>query len=264
MREYLELLQKVLTEGEFKADRTGVGTYSLFGEQLKIDLRRGFPLLTTKKVHFKSIVYELLWFLKGDTNVKYLHEHGVTIWDEWADENGDLGRIYGAQWRSWQAPDGRLIDQIANVIKEIRTNPNSRRLLVTAWNPGELDRMRLPPCHVLFQFYVLNGRLSCHVYQRSADLFLGVPFNIASYALLTHMIGHVTALKPYQLIFSFGDVHLYVNHVEQARLQLSRKPRPLPRIYLNPAVKEIDQFDYHDIQLIGYDPHPAIRAPIAV
>ena len=230
MRPYLELLHRVLTEGRFKADRTGVGTYSLFGAQLRVNLQNGFPLLTTKKVHFKSIVYELLWFLRGDTNVRWLQEHGVTIWDEWADENGDLGRIYGAQWRSWRAPDGRTIDQIQWVVEEIRRNPNSRRLLVTAWNPGELDQMRLPPCHVLFQFYVLEGRLSCHLYQRSADLFLGVPFNIASYSLLTMMIAQVTGLQPYEFIHSFGDVHLYANHIEQARLQLSREPRPLPRV----------------------------------
>jgi len=264
MRAYLELLQRVLTEGRFKADRTGVGTYSLFGAQLRVNLQNGFPLLTTKKVHFKSIVYELLWFLRGDTNVRWLQEHGVTIWDEWADENGDLGRIYGAQWRSWRAPDGRTIDQIQWVVEEIRRNPNSRRLLVTAWNPGELDQMRLPPCHVLFQFYVLEGRLSCHLYQRSADLFLGVPFNIASYSLLTMMIAQVTGLQPYEFIHSFGDVHLYANHIEQARLQLSREPRPLPRVELNPEIRRLEDFRYEDIRLLDYHPHPPIRAPIAV
>ena len=257
MRPYLELLHRVLTEGRFKADRTGVGTYSLFGAQLRVNLQNGFPLLTTKKVHFKSIVYELLWFLR-------LQEHGVTIWDEWADENGDLGRIYGAQWRSWRAPDGRTIDQIQWVVEEIRRNPNSRRLLVTAWNPGELDQMRLPPCHVLFQFYVLEGRLSCHLYQRSADLFLGVPFNIASYSLLTMMIAQVTGLQPYEFIHSFGDVHLYANHIEQARLQLSREPRPLPRVELNPEIRRLEDFRYEDIRLLDYHPHPPIRAPIAV
>ena len=264
MRPYLELLHRVLTEGRFKADRTGVGTYSLFGAQLRVNLQNGFPLLTTKKVHFKSIVYELLWFLRGDTNVRWLQEHGVTIWDEWADENGDLGRIYGAQWRSWRAPDGRTIDQIQWVVEEIRRNPNSRRLLVTAWNPGELDQMRLPPCHVLFQFYVLEGRLSCHLYQRSADLFLGVPFNIASYSLLTMMIAQVTGLQPYEFIHSFGDVHLYANHIEQARLQLSREPRPLPRVELNPEIRRLEDFRYEDIRLLDYHPHPPIRAPIAV
>ena len=264
MRPYLELLHRVLTEGRFKADRTGVGTYSLFGAQLRVNLQNGFPLLTTKKVHFKSIVYELLWFLRGDTNVRWLQEHGVTIWDEWADENGDLGRIYGAQWRSWRAPDGRTIDQIQWVVEEIRRNPNSRRLLVTAWNPGELDQMRLPPCHVLFQFYVLEGRLSCHLYQRSADLFLGVPFNIASYSLLTMMIAQVTGLQPYEFIHSFGDVHLYANHIEQARLQLSREPRPLPRVELNPEIRRLEDFRYEDIRLLDYNPHPPIRAPIAV
>ncbi len=264
MRPYLELLHRVLTEGRFKADRTGVGTYSLFGAQLRVNLQNGFPLLTTKKVHFKSIVYELLWFLRGDTNVRWLQEHGVTIWDEWADENGDLGRIYGAQWRSWRAPDGRTIDQIQWVVEEIRRNPNSRRLLVTAWNPGELDQMRLPPCHVLFQFYVLEGRLSCHLYQRSADLFLGVPFNIASYSLLTIMIAQVTGLQPYEFIHSFGDVHLYANHIEQARLQPSREPRPLPRVELNPEIRRLEDFRYEDIRLLDYHPHPPIRAPIAV
>lgn len=264
MQVYLELLQRVLTEGRYKSDRTGVGTYSIFGGQIRMDLTRGFPLLTTKKIHFKSVVYELLWFLRGDTNISYLHQHGVTIWDEWADENGDLGRIYGAQWRDWRTPEGKSIDQIHWVIEEIKRNPNSRRLVVTAWNPGELDKMRLPPCHILFQFYVIDKQLSCHVYQRSADLFLGVPFNIASYALLTHMVAHVTDLNPRELIISFGDVHLYTNHIDQARLQLSREPRPLPQIKLNPNVKQLEQFKYEDIELINYNPHPHIKAPIAV
>jgi len=266
MKQYLELLKYVYENGKERKDRTGVGTKSIFGYQLRIDLREGFPLLTTKKVHFKSIVYELLWFLRGDTNIKYLNKHGVTIWDEWADKNGNLGPIYGHQWRKWETKDGRTIDQISNVIEEIKKNPTSRRLIVSAWNVGDLDKMALPPCHVLFQFYVDtdNRTLSCHLYQRSADLFLGVPFNIASYSLLTHMIAHVCDLTPAEFIHSFGDVHLYLNHLEQAKLQLSREPRPLPKIVLNKEIKNIFDFKYEDIQLIDYNPHPPIPAPIAV
>ncbi|MCS7337202.1 MAG: thymidylate synthase [Verrucomicrobiae bacterium] len=264
MKEYLELLQFVLERGKFRPDRTGTGVYSVFGAQLRVSLRDSFPLLTTKKMHFKSIVHELLWFLRGDTNIKYLHEHGVTIWDEWADKDGNLGRIYGAQWCDWRTADGRSINQIDWVIEEIKTNPLSRRLVVTAWNPGELDQMALPPCHVLFQFYVQDGELSCHLYQRSGDIFLGVPFNIASYSLLTMMVAQVCGLKPGEFIHSFGDLHLYSNHVEQAKLQLSRTPRPLPKVRLNPAVKNIRDFKFEDIELIGYDPWPAIKAPVAV
>ncbi len=261
---YLDLLRHVLEHGRFKRDRTGTGTHSIFGAQMRIRLAEGFPLLTTKKVHFKSVVHELLWFLRGDTNVRYLHEHGVTIWDEWADAQGNLGRIYGAQWCDWRTPDGRSINQIDRVIEEIKTNPDSRRLIVTAWNPGELDQMALPPCHALFQFYVCDGRLSCQLYQRSADIFLGVPFNIASYALLTMMVAQVCGLEPGEFIHTFGDLHLYSNHVEQARLQLSRQPRPLPRVRLNPVVRQIRDFRYEDIELLDYDPWPAIRAPVAV
>ncbi|MDR5682832.1 MAG: thymidylate synthase [Armatimonadota bacterium] len=264
MIEYLNLLRTVLERGRFRPDRTGTGTYSVFGAQVRFSLKAGFPLVTTKKVHFKSVVYELLWFLRGDTNVGYLRDHGVTIWDEWADEQGDLGRIYGAQWRGWRAPDGRTIDQIDRVISEIRTNPHSRRLVVSAWNVGELHQMALPPCHVLFQFYVHDGELSTQVYQRSADVFLGVPFNIASYALLTQMVAQVCDLTPSELVYTFGDLHLYSNHVEQARIQLSRQPRPHPRVRLNPAVRDISEFRYEDIELIGYDPHPPIKAPVAV
>jgi thymidylate synthase len=264
MRQYLDLMERVLSEGVEKGDRTGVGTRSIFGHQLRFDLNAGFPLVTTKKLHLKSIIYELLWFLRGDTNVKYLDDHGVTIWDEWADENGDLGPVYGRQWRSWPAPDGRSIDQISDVLAEIRGNPNSRRLIVTAWNPGENDRMALSPCHCLFQFNVADGALSCQLYQRSADVFLGVPFNIASYALLTLMVAQVCGLKPGVFIHTFGDAHLYLNHLEQARLQLSRSPRPLPTLRLNSAVKDLFAFRYEDFSLEGYQPHPHIKAAVAV
>lgn len=264
MRQYLDLLRLVLDRGRFKADRTGTGTYSVFGVQTRFDLRERFPLLTTKKLHLKSIIYELLWFLRGDTNVKYLRDHGVTIWDEWADANGDLGPIYGQQWCAWRAPDGRSIHQIDRVIEEIRRNPDSRRLVVSAWNVGELDQMALAPCHALFQFYVADGELSCQLYQRSADLFLGVPFNIASYSLLTLMVAQVTGLKPGEFVHTFGDLHLYANHLDQAKEQLRREPRPLPVMKLNPDVKNIHDFRYEDFELIGYDPHPAIKAPIAV
>ena len=264
MRQYLDLMARVLAEGVEKRDRTGVGTRSIFGHQLRFDLAQGFPLVTTKKLHLKSIIYELLWFLRGDTNVKYLHDHGVTIWDEWADENGDLGPIYGRQWRSWPAADGGTIDQMANVVAEIKNNPASRRLIVTAWNPAENDRMALSPCHCLFQFNVADGALSCQLYQRSADVFLGVPFNIASYALLTLMVAQATGLEPGAFIHSFGDAHLYLNHIEQARLQLSRSPRPLPTLRLNPAVKDLFAFRYEDFSLEGYEPHPHIKAKVAV
>jgi thymidylate synthase len=264
MRQYLDLMARVLAEGVEKRDRTGVGTRSIFGHQLRFDLAQGFPLVTTKKLHLKSIVYELLWFLRGDTNVKYLHDHGVTIWDEWADENGDLGPIYGRQWRSWPAADGGAIDQMANVVAEIKKNPASRRLIVTAWNPAENDRMALSPCHCLFQFNVADGALSCQLYQRSADVFLGVPFNIASYALLTLMVAQATGLAPGAFIHSFGDTHLYLNHIEQARLQLARAPRPLPTLRLNPAVTDLFAFRYEDFSLEGYEPHPHIKAAVAV
>jgi thymidylate synthase len=264
MRQYLDLMERVLAEGVEKRDRTGVGTRSIFGHQLRFDLNRGFPLVTTKKLHVKSIIYELLWFLRGDTNVKYLDDHGVTIWDEWADENGDLGPVYGRQWRAWPTADGRSIDQIASVVSEIRRNPDSRRLIVTAWNPGENERMALSPCHCLFQFYVADGALSCQLYQRSADVFLGVPFNIASYALLTLMMAQVTGLRPGAFIHSFGDTHLYLNHLEQARLQLTRSPRPLPIMKINPAAKDLFAFRYEDFALEGYEPHPHIKAAVAV
>jgi thymidylate synthase len=264
MRQYLDLMERVLAEGVEKRDRTGVGTRSIFGHQLRFDLNRGFPLVTTKKLHVKSIIYELLWFLRGDTNVKYLDDHGVTIWDEWADENGELGPVYGRQWRAWPTADGRSIDQIANVLDEIRRNPDSRRLIVTAWNPGENERMALSPCHCLFQFYVADGALSCQLYQRSADVFLGVPFNVASYALLTLMMAQVTKLRPGTFVHSFGDTHLYLNHIEQARLQLSRSPRPLPSMKLNPAVNDLFAFRYEDFALEGYEPHPHIKAAVAV
>jgi thymidylate synthase len=264
MRQYLDLMERVLAEGVEKRDRTGVGTRSIFGHQLRFDLTHGFPLITTKKLHVKSIVYELLWFLRGDTNVKYLDEHGVTIWDEWADENGDLGPVYGRQWRSWPTPDGGAIDQMADVVAEIRRHPASRRLIVTAWNPAENHLMALSPCHCLFQFNVADGALSCQLYQRSADVFLGVPFNIASYALLTLMVAQVTGLKPGVFIHSFGDAHLYLNHLEQARLQLSRNPRPLPTLRINPAVKDLFAFRYEDFSLEGYEPHPHIKAAVAV
>jgi thymidylate synthase len=264
MQQYLDLIRHVLDRGVRKQDRTGTGTLSVFGHQMRFDLAAGFPLVTTKKLHVKSIIHELLWFLRGDTNVKYLHDHGVTIWDEWADEHGDLGPVYGAQWRSWPAPDGRQIDQISNVLAEIGRNPDSRRLLVSAWNVGELDRMRLLPCHALFQFYVAEGRLSCQLYQRSADIFLGVPFNIASYALLTLMVAQVCGRRPGEFVHTLGDAHLYLNHLEQARLQLSRMPRPLPTMRLNPAVTDLFAFTFDDFTLEGYDPHPHIPAPVAV
>src|SRR5882672_10378023 len=264
MLQYHQLLRLVLEQVKFKADRTGTGTYSVFGAQTRFPLADGFPLLTTKKLHLKSIIYELLWFLRGDTNIKYLNEHGVTIWDEWADQDGSLGRIYGAQWCDWRTPDGRSINQIDQVIGQIKNNPNSRRLIVNAWNVGELERMALPPCHSLFQFFVQDGELSCQLYQRSADLFLGVPFNNASYALLTMMVAQVCDLKPGTFVHTFGDLHLYANHLEQAQLQLSRQPRPLSMMKLNPAVKNIHDFQYEDFELVGYDPHPAIKAPIAV
>src|SRR5256885_2449897 len=264
MQQYQELLRLVLEKGKPRADRTGVGTISLFGAQARFDLRDSFPLLTTKKLHVKSIIHELLWFLRGETNVRYLQERDVTIWDEWADERGDLGRVYGAQWRDWRGPNNERIDQIDSVIEQIKTNPASRRLIVTAWNPAEIEAMALPPCHALFQFQVQDGALSCQLYQRSADLFLGVPFNIASYALLTRMVAQVCGLTRGEFIHTFGDLHLYRNHLEQARAQLARKPRPLPRMELNPAVKTIGDFRFEDFTLIGYDPHPAIKAPIAV
>jgi thymidylate synthase len=264
MKPYLDLMRHVLDHGHGKTDRTGTGTLSTFGWQMRFDLAAGFPLLTTKKVHFKSVAYELLWFLRGETNVRWLQEHGVSIWDEWADERGELGPVYGSQWRSWPGRDGGTIDQITQVVDSIRTRPDSRRHIVTAWNPAEIDRMKLPPCHVLFQFYVAEGRLSCQMYQRSADIFLGVPFNIASYALLTLMVSQVCALKPGDFVLSLGDAHLYLNHVDQAGEQLSRAPRPLPRLRLNPAVRDILGFSYEDFTLEGYDPHPAIKAPIAV
>lgn len=257
-------MQRVLDTGTRKADRTGTGTLSVFGHQMRFDLAQGFPLVTTKKVHLKSIVHELLWFLKGETNIRYLKENGVSIWDEWADENGDLGPVYGSQWRSWPAPDGRRIDQIQQLIDEIRRNPDSRRLIVSAWNVGELDKMALQPCHAFFQFYVADGRLSCQLYQRSADIFLGVPFNIASYALLTMMVAQVTGLKSGEFVHTFGDAHLYLNHLEQAHLQLSREPRALPKMEINPEVKSIFGFKYEDFVLKDYDPHPAIKAPVAV
>jgi thymidylate synthase len=263
-QQYLDLLAEVLERGAPKSDRTGTGTRSVFGRQLRFGLDQSFPLLTTKKLHLKSILYELLWFLRGESNVRWLQERGVTIWDEWADENGELGPVYGYQWRHWRTPDGREIDQIANVVKSLRTKPDSRRHIVSAWNPADVERMALPPCHVLFQFYVAGGRLSCQMYQRSADLFLGVPFNIASYAALTLMVAQVTGLKPAEFILTLGDAHLYLNHLEQAREQLARAPRPFPRLRLNPAIKELLDFRYEDFTPEGYDPHPAIKAPIAV
>lgn len=264
MIQYLDLLQRILTEGERKSDRTGTGTISVFGHQMRFDLQDGFPLVTTKKLHLKSIIYELLWFLRGDTNVRYLHDHGVGIWDEWADANGDLGPVYGRQWRSWPCPDGSHIDQIDRVVREIKVNPDSRRLVVSAWNVGELDKMALSPCHALFQFYVSDGRLSCQLYQRSADCFLGVPFNIASYALLTMMVAQVCGLQPGTFVHSFGDAHIYLNHVEQVRLQLTRTPRPLPVMRLNPEVKDLFSFVYEDFELTGYNPYPHIKGEVAV
>lgn len=264
MKQYHDLLRHVLIHGTKKEDRTGTGTISTFGYQMRFDLREGFPLVTTKKVHLKSIIHELLWFLRGETNIKYLVENGVSIWNEWADENGELGPVYGKQWRSWQGANGDVIDQISNVIEEIKHNPSSRRLIVSAWNVGELDKMALAPCHSFFQFYVNDGKLSCQLYQRSADVFLGVPFNIASYALLTMMIAQVCDLKVGEFIHTFGDVHIYLNHLEQVNLQLSREPRPLPTMKIDPAIKYIFDFEYDDFILEGYDPHPAIKAPVAV
>ena len=262
--QYLELLGHVLAHGVKKNDRTGTGTLSVFGHQMRFRLAQRFPLLTTKKIYLKSVIHELLWFLRGDTNIKYLRDHGVTIWDEWADEEGNLGPVYGRQWRSWTAPDGRHIDQIDRVVQEIRCNPDSRRLVVSAWNVADLDKMRLPPCHALFQFYVADERLSCQLYQRSADIFLGLPFNIASYALLTLMVAHVAGLAPGEFIHTLGDAHLYLNHIEQAQEQLSRKPRTLPIMHLNPARTSLFDFKYSDFELEDYDPHPAIRAPVAI
>src|SRR5690349_16036098 len=264
MKQYHDLLRLVLDHGKFKADRTGTGTYSVFGAQARFPLQKNFPLLTTKKLHVKSIIYELLWFLNGDTNVKYLNEHGVTIWDEWAGKDGNLGRVYGAQWCAWRTADGRSIHQIDQVIEQIKKNPDSRRHIVTAWNPGEIGQMALPPCHLLFQFYAQEGELSCQLYQRSADLFLGVPFNIASYSLLTLMVAQVVDMVPGDFVHTFGDLHLYKNHLDQAHEQLSREFRPLPRMKLNPAVKNIHNFKFEDFELVGYDPHPSIKAPIAV
>lgn len=264
MKQYLDLLRHVREHGVLKHDRTGVGTKSVFGYQMRFDLSEGFPLLTTKKVHLRSIIYELLWFISGDTNIRYLHDHGVSIWDEWADENGDLGPVYGHQWRAWPAPDGKTIDQLSAVVDSLKHNPDSRRHIISAWNVAEVDRMALPPCHTLFQFYVADGRLSCQLYQRSADLFLGVPFNIASYALLTMMIAQVCGYKAGDFVHTFGDAHIYLNHFEQVDLQLSREPRPLPVMKINPDVKDIFSFKYEDFTLEGYDPWPAIKAPVAV
>jgi len=264
MRQYLELMRDVRDHGAEKSDRTGTGTRSLFGRQMRFDLSAGFPAVTTKKLHFKSIIHELLWFLKGDTNIRYLKENGVTIWDEWADEQGNLGPVYGAQWRSWPTPDGRHVDQIAALVKSLKENPDSRRHIVSAWNVGCLEEMALPPCHALFQFYVADGKLSCQLYQRSADLFLGVPFNIASYALLTMMMAQVTGYRPGEFIHTLGDVHLYSNHLEQVKIQLSRDPFPLPEMKLNPSVKKLEDFCYEDFELSGYQHHPPLRAPIAV
>ena len=264
MQQYLDLLDRGLTRGVRKSDRTGIGTLSVFGHQMRFDLADGFPLLTTKKLHLKSVIHELLWFLAGDTNIRYLRENGVRVWDEWADASGELGPIYGKQWRSWAAPDGRTVDQISEVIAAIRANPDSRRLVVTAWNPADIDKMALAPCHCLFQFYVAEGRLSCQLYQRSGDIFIGVPFNIASYALLTMMVAQVTELQPGEFIHSFGDAHLYLNHLEQAREQLKRTPRPLPTMRINPEVHSIFDFVYGDFELRGYNPHPHIKAEVAV
>lgn len=264
MQQYHDLMRRVLETGTKKEDRTGTGTLSVFGHQMRFDLSEGFPLVTTKKVHLRSIIHELLWFLKGDTNIAYLKENGVSIWDEWADENGDLGPVYGAQWRSWPTKDGHTIDQISNVVERIKTNPDDRRLIVSAWNVGEIPKMALPPCHAFFQFYVADGKLSCQLYQRSADIFLGVPFNIASYALLTMMVAQVTGLKPGEFVHTFGDAHLYSNHLEQAREQLSREAYPLPEMHLNPHVTNIFDFKFEDFELVGYEAHPHIKAPVAV
>lgn len=264
MTSYLDLLQTVLDTGTYRDDRTGTGTYSIFGAQARFSLTPDFPLLTTKKLHLRSIIHELLWFIQGNTNINYLKENKVRIWDEWADEEGNLGRVYGAQWRDWIGPDDQRVDQLAEVINSLKNNPDSRRHIVSAWNPGEITEMALPPCHALFQFYVANGELSCQLYQRSADIFLGVPFNIASYALLTMMVAQVCGLKPKEFIHTFGDLHLYANHVDQAKEQLSREPRPLPQMKINPRVETIDGFRYEDFELLNYNPHPAIKAPIAV
>jgi thymidylate synthase len=264
MQQYLDLIKKILDEGTVKRDRTDTGTISLFGYQMRFDLSKGFPLVTTRKIHFRSVVYELLWFLRGDTNVKYLHDNKVSIWDEWADENGDLGPVYGRQWRSWQTGEGRQIDQISDVIEAIKNNPDSRRLIVSAWNPAEIAAMALPPCHALFQFYVADGRLSCQLYQRSADVFLGVPFNIASYALLTLMIAQVVDLMPGEFVHSFGDVHIYSNHIEQVNTLLQRTPRPLPVMKINKTVRSVFDFKYEDFNLTGYDPYPPVKADVAV
>lgn len=264
MKPYLELLSDVLEHGTPRTDRTGTGTQSVFGRQIRFDLERGFPVTTTKKLYMKGVIYELLWFLKGSTNIKYLQDHGVGIWDEWADEQGELGPVYGAQWRRWEGPNGKSFDQIAHIIAQIKRDPDSRRHLVSAWNVAQIENMRLPPCHCLFQFYVLHGKLSCQLYQRSADLFLGVPFNIASYALLTMMVAQVTGLQPGEFIHTFGDVHIYMNHIDAVKLQISRSPRSLPRMVINKDVTSIFDFEYEDFELVGYDPHPAIRAPIAV
>ncbi len=264
MKAYLDLLQHILDTGADKSDRTGTGTRSVFGYQMRFNLQEGFPLLTTKKLHTKSIFHELIWFLQGDTNIHYLKENGVSIWDEWADAAGDLGPVYGKQWRSWQCADGRVIDQISQVIQQLKTNPDSRRMIVSAWNVADIDQMKLPPCHCLFQFYVANGKLSCQLYQRSADVFLGVPFNIASYALLVHLIAQVCNLQVGDFIHTLGDAHLYANHIEQAKLQLTRDPRRLPQLKLNPEVKDIFQFNYDDISIVDYDPHPHIKAAVAV
>lgn len=264
MKQYQDLLSRILSEGIKKEDRTGTGTISVFGHQARYNLEDGFPLLTTKKLHLKSIIYELLWFLKGDTNIKYLKDHGVSIWDEWADENGELGPVYGHQWRSWPDYNGGTIDQISNVVEMIKHNPDSRRMIVNAWNVAEVDNMALPPCHTMFQFYVANGKLSLQLYQRSADTFLGVPFNIASYALLLQMVAQVTGLQPGEFVHTTGDTHLYLNHIEQAKLQLTRTPRPLPRMIINPDIKDLFSFDYDDFQLEGYDPHPHIKAAVSV
>lgn len=264
MQPYLDLMRHVLENGHDKSDRTGTGTRSVFGWQMRFDLNQGFPVVTTKKLHLKSIIHELLWFIQGDTNIKYLQDNGVRIWDEWADENGDLGPVYGKQWRRWETPDGRLIDQITQLVQGLKNNPDSRRHIVSAWNPGDVDNMALPPCHCLFQFYVANGKLSCQLYQRSADIFLGVPFNIASYALFTLMLAQVCGYQPGEFVHTFGDAHLYSNHFEQARLQLGREPRPLPTMWINPDVKDIFTFRFEDFRLDGYDPHPHIAAPVAV